>query len=77
VTGLDSGRQYQLWMLVKGEPRALGRFSVSSADAHLLELEATLNNPSPADDTFLVTVEPRDDMSKPTGFMVLAGSPDP
>jgi hypothetical protein len=76
VSGLDSGRLYQLWLVEKGEPRSIAAFSVPSPEPHLVRIDSSFAGRPHEGDSFIVTIEREGGASAPTGLMVLAGSPD-
>jgi anti-sigma-K factor RskA len=74
VSGLDSLREYHLWLLEKEEPSRFSMFSVPSRQTHLIALDTVLEEHADPGSTFVVTMDQQQGMSKPTGPMILAGA---
>lgn len=67
-----SGKTYQLWVIVGGEPVSAGTFDVDADGSGSLVIE-TLDSPA-AIEAWAVTLEPAGGVPQPTGPMVLLGS---
>lgn len=65
------GMAYQLWVMREGKPTSAGMFTVNEDGSAMLALEE-LSDPSGIA-SFLVTIEPEEGQTAPTGMMYLTG----
>jgi anti-sigma-K factor RskA len=72
LAALDSGHQYQVWLLKDGQRMSGGLFSVNPEGYASLEIKAP--NPLSQYDSVGITIEPFGGSPGPTGSKVLAGT---